>query len=85
MHSFLYFIVIYMKVEESLSELQQFELKSIIFNTVKLEPTLPGSGSSLLHMACYSNTRVDDFHTNDVVSFPSLEAVKLLIETGAEV
>lgn len=85
MHSSLYFMIIYGKISANLSTTEQHDLKSIFFKIVRLCPTHPKTGYSLLHMACQSHTHVDEFHVKDVVSFPNLDLVKLLIETDAAV
>ena len=38
-----------------------------------------------LHMACDESTLVDDFHVNDVVSFPNAILARLLIKCGSDV
>ncbi|XP_062316889.1 protein fem-1 homolog B [Osmerus eperlanus] len=55
-----------------------------IYNLIQLDPR-SRQGSSLLHLAISSNTPVDDFHTNDVCSFPSAQVTKLLLDCGAQV
>lgn len=42
-------------------------------------------GRTLLHLAVDSETPVDEFHTNSVVTFPCAATTKLLIEAGADV
>ena len=39
----------------------------------------------MLHLAVDSETPVDEFHTNSVVTFPCAATTKLLIEAGADV
>lgn len=55
-----------------------------IYNLIQLDPR-SREGSSLLHLAISSSTPVDDFHTNDVCSFPSAQVTKLLLDCGAQV
>ena len=55
-----------------------------IYNLIQLDPR-SRLGSSLLHLAISSNTPVDDFHTNDVCSFPNAQVTKLLLDCGAQV
>ncbi|XP_029288939.1 protein fem-1 homolog B [Cottoperca gobio] len=53
-----------------------------IYDLIQLDPR-SREGSSLLHLAISSSTPVDDFHTNDVCSFPSAQVTKLLLDCGA--
>ncbi|KAK9516110.1 hypothetical protein VZT92_024066 [Zoarces viviparus] len=55
-----------------------------IYDLIQLDPR-SREGSSLLHLAISSSTPVDDFHTNDVCSFPSAQVTKLLLDCGAQV
>ncbi|XP_031162539.1 protein fem-1 homolog B [Sander lucioperca] len=55
-----------------------------IYDLIQLDPR-SRDGASLLHLAISSNTPVDDFHTNDVCSFPSAQVTKLLLDCGAQV
>lgn len=55
-----------------------------IYNLIQLDPR-SREGSTLLHLAISSSTPVDDFHTNDVCSFPNAQVTKLLLDCGAQV
>lgn len=55
-----------------------------IYDLIRLDPR-SRDGSSLLHLAISSTTPVDDFHTNDVCSFPNAQVTKLLLDCGARV
>lgn len=55
-----------------------------VYELVRLDPR-SRDGASLLHLAISSSTPVDDFHTNDVCSFPSAPVTKLLLDCGAPV
>ncbi len=51
---------------------------------VRLNPRFR-DGRTLLHLCVDSSTQVDNFHTSDVVRFPSAPAARLLVEAGADV
>ncbi|CAN9499025.1 unnamed protein product [Ophioblennius macclurei] len=55
-----------------------------VYDLIQLDPR-SREGSSLLHLAISSTTPVDDFHTNDVCSFPNAQVTKLLLDCGAQV
>ncbi|XP_043223014.1 protein fem-1 homolog B-like isoform X2 [Amphibalanus amphitrite] len=42
-------------------------------------------GRSLLHMATFADTPVDDFHTSNICKFPCAATARLLIRCGADV
>lgn len=80
----LYLITILTKLFKKCSEREKFEIRQLIFSLNKLNVT-SRDGQSLLHLACNSETPVDDFHTNDICKFPCSETTKLLIQCGADV
>nr|XP_057931344.1 protein fem-1 homolog B [Doryrhamphus excisus] len=55
-----------------------------VYDVIQLDPR-SREGASLLHLAISSSTPVDDFHTNDVCSFPNAQVTKLLLDCGARV
>ncbi|MBN3318767.1 FEM1B protein, partial [Atractosteus spatula] len=80
--TFLYLVCISTKTQ--CSEEERARINKQIYNLIQLDPR-SREGSSLLHLAINSNTPVDDFHTNDVCSFPSAQVTKLLLDCGAQV
>ncbi|XP_043933603.1 protein fem-1 homolog B [Protopterus annectens] len=80
--TFLYLVCISTKTVRN--EEEQAMVNRQIYGLIQLDPRIR-EGSSLLHLAVNSNTPVDDFHTNDVCSFPNELVVKLLIDCGADV
>lgn len=66
------------------SEEERARINKHIYDLIQLDPR-SREGSSLLHLAISSSTPVDDFHTNDVCSFPSAQVTKLLLDCGAQV
>ncbi|XP_028921258.1 protein fem-1 homolog B [Ornithorhynchus anatinus] len=80
--TFLYLVCISTKTQ--CSEDDQARLNRQIYNLIQLDPRTR-DGATLLHLAVNSNTPVDDFHTNDVCSFPNALVAKLLLDCGAEV
>ncbi len=85
MHTFLYLVVIYTKLESSLDEAQTFSAMQVLHRVCsQLSPREPSTGRSLLHFSVDSDTSVDDFHTSDVVRFPSAAATKALLSAGAD-
>ncbi|KAF7648945.1 hypothetical protein LDENG_00149800 [Lucifuga dentata] len=65
-------------------EEERARLNKHIYDLIQLDPR-SREGSSLLHLAISSSTPVDDFHTNDVCSFPNAQVTKLLLDCGAQV
>uniref|UniRef100_A0A8C5MU35 Protein fem-1 homolog B n=1 Tax=Leptobrachium leishanense TaxID=445787 RepID=A0A8C5MU35_9ANUR len=82
LHTFLYLVCISTKTQ--CSEVEQSLINKQIYSLVHLDPRTR-DGGSLLHLAVDSGTPVDDFHTNDVCSFPSAPVGKLLVDCGANV
>lgn len=80
--TFLYLACISTKT--SCSDEERARINKHIYNLIQLDPR-SREGSSLLHLAISSSTPVDDFHTNDVCSFPSAQVTKLLLDCGAQV
>ncbi|CAL1594226.1 unnamed protein product [Knipowitschia caucasica] len=68
----------------SCSEPQRARMNKHIYDLIQLDPR-SRDGSTLLHLAISSSTPVDDFHTNDVCSFPNAQVTKLLLDCGAAV
>ncbi|CAF89739.1 unnamed protein product [Tetraodon nigroviridis] len=80
--TFLYLACISTKI--ACGEDERARINKHIYDLIQLDPR-SREGSSLLHLAISSNTPVDDFHTNDVCSFPSAQVTKLLLDCGAQV
>ncbi|XP_078539188.1 protein fem-1 homolog B [Lissotriton helveticus] len=80
--TFLYLVCISTKTRCSVEE--QSRINKQIYNLIQLDPRTRDS-SSLLHLAVNCSTPVDDFHTNDVCSFPNALVTKLLLDCGADV
>uniref|UniRef100_A0A8C1UJN5 Protein fem-1 homolog B n=1 Tax=Cyprinus carpio TaxID=7962 RepID=A0A8C1UJN5_CYPCA len=80
--TFLYLVCISTKTQ--CSEEERARINKQIYDLIRLDPR-SREGSSLLHLAASSSTPVDDFHTNDVCSFPNAQVTKLLIDCGAQV
>lgn len=80
--TFLYLICISTKT--TCSEEERARINKHIYDLIQLDPR-SREGSTLLHLAINSSTPVDDFHTNDVCSFPNAQATKLLLDCGAQV
>ncbi|XP_051545943.1 protein fem-1 homolog B [Myxocyprinus asiaticus] len=80
--TFLYLVCIATKTQ--CNEEERARINKQIYDLIRLDPR-SREGSSLLHLAASSSTPVDDFHTNDVCSFPNAQVTKLLIDCGAEV
>ena len=81
-HTCLYLLAIILKTEQD--EKEMGELYSLVYQFQKLNPILK-NGYTLLHMAVDSATFVDDFHVDDVVSFPDSGVARLLIKCGGDV
>ncbi|XP_059392921.1 protein fem-1 homolog B [Carassius carassius] len=80
--TFLYLVCISTKTQ--CGEEERSRINKQIYDLIRLDPR-SREGSTLLHLAASSSTPVDDFHTNDVCSFPNAQVTKLLIECGAHV
>lgn len=80
--TFLYLACISTKI--GCGEDERARINKHVYDLIQLDPR-SREGSSLLHLAISSNTPVDDFHTNDVCSFPSAQVTKLLLDCGAQV
>ncbi|XP_051978498.1 protein fem-1 homolog B-like [Xyrauchen texanus] len=80
--TFLYLVCISTKTQ--CNEEERARINKQIYDLIQLDPR-SREGSSLLHLAASSSTPVDDFHTNDVCSFPNAQVTKLLIDCGAQV
>ncbi|XP_033902877.2 protein fem-1 homolog B [Acipenser ruthenus] len=80
--TFLYLVCISTKTQ--CNEEERARVNKQIYNLIQLDPRSK-EGSTLLHLAINPNTPVDDFHTNDVCSFPNALVTKLLISCGAQV
>ncbi|XP_018607883.1 protein fem-1 homolog B isoform X1 [Scleropages formosus] len=81
-YTFLYLVCISTKTQ--CGEEERARINKQIYNLIQLDPR-SRDGSSLLHLAISSSTPVDDFHTNDVCSFPNAQVTKLLLDCGAQV
>ncbi|XP_057655262.1 protein fem-1 homolog B isoform X2 [Diorhabda carinulata] len=80
----LYFLTILTKIMKTFSEEERFNIQRMVFTLNQLNMT-QRNGYSLLHLACSSDTPVDEFHIKDVCKFPCKETTKLLINCGANV
>ncbi|KAI9532641.1 Protein fem-1 B [Dissostichus eleginoides] len=80
--TFLYLVCITTKT--NCGEQDRARINKHIYDLIQMDPR-SRDGASLLHLAISSSTPVDDFHTNDVCSFPSAQVTKLLLDCGAPV
>lgn len=80
--TFLYLVCISTKT--NCSDEERATINKHIYDLIQLDPRTR-EGCSLLHLAISSSTPVDDFHTNDVCSFPNAQVTKLLLDCGAQV
>ncbi|KAK5616409.1 Protein fem-1 B [Crenichthys baileyi] len=80
--TFLYLACISTKT--NCSDEERATINKHIYDLIQLDPRTR-EGSSLLHLAISSSTPVDDFHTNDVCSFPNAKVTKLMLDCGAQV
>ncbi|KAG5273666.1 hypothetical protein AALO_G00154090 [Alosa alosa] len=80
--TFLYLLCI--STHTQCSAAQRACINKHVYQLLQLDPR-SREGSSLLHLAISSSTPVDDFHTNDVCSFPNAQVTKLLLDCGAQV
>ncbi|PIK54311.1 hypothetical protein BSL78_08786 [Apostichopus japonicus] len=74
-------IIIHKNIQKTDDE--EIMYKKLAYQFLAMKPVL-SNGSSPLHLAADQNTPVDDFHTNDVCSFPHMALVQLLLECGAD-
>lgn len=81
-HTCVYLLVIMLKMTKEEEEIE--ELHRIVYKFLQQKPCLK-NGYTPLHMCCDSATIVDDFHVNDVVSFPNALLCKTLVACGANV
>ncbi|XP_013884774.1 protein fem-1 homolog B [Austrofundulus limnaeus] len=80
--TFLYLVCISTKT--TCCDEERAKVNKHIYDLIQLDPRTR-EGSTLLHLAISSSTPVDDFHTNDVCSFPNAQVTKLLLDCGAQV
>ncbi|TRY98837.1 hypothetical protein DNTS_027853 [Danionella cerebrum] len=80
--TFLYLVCISTKTK--CGEEERGRINKHIYDLIRLDPR-SREGLTLLHLAASSSTPVDDFHTNDVCSFPNAQVTKLLLDCGAQV
>ncbi|ESO89668.1 hypothetical protein LOTGIDRAFT_164973 [Lottia gigantea] len=81
-HTCLYLLVIALKVCKT--PVEEENLYKVVYKFLKHKPTLK-NGYTPLHMAVDSATLVDDFHVNDVVTFPNSGLAAMLIKCGSDV
>ena len=81
-HTCMYLLVIMLKLK--LSETEMEEMNRLAYRFLQEKPILR-NGYTPLHMSCDSATIVDDFHVNEIVTFPNGDLCKLLIDCGANV
>ncbi|CAC5398415.1 FEM1B [Mytilus coruscus] len=79
-HTSLYLLVIALHCDHSEEDLEK--LKALTYKFVKLNPLLENKYTPL-HMAVDSATMVDDFHVEEVVSFPNGLLTELFMQCGA--
>lgn len=79
----LYLMCIIIHKNISKTEEEEVMYKKLIYQFLAMKPVL-SNGASPLHLAADQYTPVDDFHTNDVCSFPNMALVKLFLECGAD-
>ncbi|XP_045483090.1 protein fem-1 homolog B isoform X1 [Harmonia axyridis] len=80
----LYLLNILTKLMKQCSEEEIFNIKRMVFTLNQLN-MINKDGQTLLHLACNSETPVDDFHTINICQFPCAETTNLLINCGADV
>ncbi|XP_068896437.1 protein fem-1 homolog B isoform X1 [Tenebrio molitor] len=80
----LYLLTILTKLVKDCTDEERFNVNRMVFTLNQMQVTLR-DGQTLLHLACNSETPVDDFHTNDICKFPCAETTRLLINCGADV
>ncbi|XP_060536135.1 protein fem-1 homolog B isoform X2 [Cylas formicarius] len=80
----LYLLTILTKLFKKCNDEETFNVQRMVFLLNQMNIKLR-DGQTLLHLACNSETPVDDFHTNDVCKFPCAETARLLIKCGADV
>ncbi|XP_050401288.1 protein fem-1 homolog B [Patella vulgata] len=81
-HTCLYLLVIALKICKTPEE--EESLYRLVYKFLKHKPSLR-NGYTPLHMAVDSATLVDDFHVNDVVTFPNAGLALMLIKCGSDV
>ncbi|XP_060559598.1 protein fem-1 homolog B-like [Ruditapes philippinarum] len=81
-HTLLYLIVIILKLK--IPDTEQEDFYRCVYRFLQQKPELR-NGYTLLHMVTDGATIVDDFHVNDIVTFPNGPLCKLLIDCGANV
>ncbi|XP_041362073.1 protein fem-1 homolog B-like [Gigantopelta aegis] len=81
-HTCLYLLVIALRIEKNKEEVLQ--LNKLMYKFLQIKPVLK-NGYSPLHMVCDGATLVDDFHVNDVVSFPCASLAVALVKCGADI
>lgn len=81
-HTLLYLLVIILKLKPNIEEMAN--VCSWVYKFLQQKPSLR-NGFTPLHMSASHGTIVDDFHVNDVVTFPNGNLCKLLIDCGSNV
>lgn len=81
-HTCLYILVIILKIKIPNEKIE--DMHKCVYRFLQLKPNLR-NGYTPLHMVTDSATIVDDFHVNDVVTFPCGNLCKLLIDCGADI
>lgn len=81
-HALLYLLVIILKLK--VPESQKEDFCRYVYRLIQQKPQLR-NGYTLLHMVTDTATIIDDFHVNDIVTFPNGALCKLMIDCGANV
>lgn len=81
-HALLYLLVIILKLKVPVTQKEDF--CRCVYRLIQQKPQLR-NGYTLLHMVTDTATIIDDFHVNDIVTFPNGALCKLLIDCGANV
>lgn len=81
-HTCIYLLIIMLKIDKTDEEVD--ELHRAVYKFIQQKPCLR-NGYTPLHICCDSATIVDDFHVNDVVTFPNAPLCKVLVACGANV
>ena len=74
-------VLTHKNVEKSISE--DYTYKKWVYRFLMLDSRTP-TGATPLHLVVNHQTPIDDFHTNTVCKFPSIDLVRLFLECGAD-
>ena len=79
-HRMIYFVSLFARLD--LSEAEELALEKLIQTFLRLSPRTQ-EGKSLLHLAVWYKTPVEDHYVKDVCKFPCLKLANLLMDSGA--